>query len=127
MHLNKVIGDSKKGAEPSFACASYHSEGRIVFDSVLGHDCGSCRRGFHGGLLPLALHLPLAALLLELLAMGVGPGRVVDQGELEQGAEDERQAHAGPHVDGLSGGWADDAQMSAAVGGRRWGTALTLV
>ena len=34
---------------------------------------------------------------------GVGPGGVVDEGVLEQGEEDEGDAHVGPHVYRLGG------------------------
>lgn len=43
-------------------------------------------------------------LFAHVVPVRVRPGRVVDQCELEQGAEHERQTNARPHVDGLGVG-----------------------
>lgn len=53
-------------------------------------------------------------LFAHVVPVRVGPGRVVDQRELEQGAEHERQAHAGPHVDGLCVGHGRQGRVDAA-------------
>lgn len=72
---------------------TYHGERVAVVEKTIGcHRLQGC----------LVLHLPLLALLLHLLAMRVGSGGVVDQGELEQGGKDERQTNARPHVNGLN-------------------------
>lgn len=71
---------------------THHGERVAVVEQPVGG------HGLHGG---LVLHLPLFPLLFELLTVGVGAGCIVDKCEFQQSAEDERQAHARPHVDGL--------------------------
>ena len=54
-------------------------------------------------LLLFVVLLPLAVLLFfHLVAMGVRAGGVIDQCKFQQRREDECQANARPHVDGLS-------------------------
>lgn len=93
----------------------YEARGGVLF-GITGHNrgayrvlCVACARGMKGKklrkgdkYLERVLRLVLLpALLLHVLAVHVGAGGVVDQGELEQRAEHERQTHAGPHVNSL--------------------------
>lgn len=113
--IPKCSGTLKPSHDPS-APATDHGESRVTVLRLLRHDSLEGGRVLH-----LPLLLLLLQLLLQLLAVLVGPRGVVDEGELQQRAEHECEAHARPHVDGLrgrNGGWVGVAGGRGAGGGR---------